>query len=90
MLARRLPKLRSISAACGVRHDLLSHALTDPDYGSRANVKAEYDRAALFRGTGLVTPVPEQITRNFLSAKGAEIRNDFFRCRSETLRIGPV
>src|SRR4051794_18778734 len=40
------------------------NALRNPDYGSRASVKAEYHMPVPFsRGTGLVTPVPNQITR---------------------------
>jgi hypothetical protein len=64
-LARRVAEaqidLRRVRYA---RHELLSHALGDPDYGSRASVKAKYGLLAPFaRGTGLVTPVPDEIVR---------------------------
>lgn len=67
MLSRRIAQAQiDLRRVRYVRHELLAHALTNLDYGSRASVKAEYDMPVPFsRGTGLVTPVPEQITRVF-------------------------
>jgi hypothetical protein len=65
VLARRIAEAQiDLGRVRHVRHELLSHALSNPDYGTRANVQAEYDMSVPFsRGTGLVTPVPNQITR---------------------------
>jgi hypothetical protein len=49
-----------------VRHELLSHALSDPDYGSRSGVKAQLEMPVpLSPSTSPVMPVPGQITRVF-------------------------
>ena len=64
-LARRIAEaqidLRRVRYA---RHGLLSHALADSDYESRASIKAKYALIAPYaRGAGLVTPVPDHIIR---------------------------
>ena len=64
-LARRIAEaqidLRRVRYA---RHELLSHALGDSDYESRASIKAKYALIAPYaRGAGLVTPVPDHIIR---------------------------
>jgi hypothetical protein len=65
ILARRIAQAQiDLRRVRYVRHELLSHALRNPDYGSRASVKAEYDMPVPFsRDTGLVTPVPDEIVR---------------------------
>jgi hypothetical protein len=46
------------------RHELLSKALADPDYESRASLKAKYELLVPYtQNTGLVTPVPDEIIR---------------------------
>ena len=64
-LARRIAEaqidLRRVRYA---RYELLSNAHGDPDYESRATFKAKYGvLAPLAWGTGLVTPVPDEIIR---------------------------
>jgi hypothetical protein len=53
--------LRRVRYAC---HELLSKALADPDYESRASLKAKYELLVPYtQNTGLVTPVPDEIIR---------------------------
>jgi hypothetical protein len=64
-LARRIAEaqidLRRVRYA---RHELLSKALADPDYESRASLKAKYELLVPYtQNTGLVTPVPDEIIR---------------------------
>jgi hypothetical protein len=71
-LARRIAEaqidLRRVRYA---RHGLLSHALADSDYESRASIKAKYALIAPYaRGAGLVTPVPDHIIRIEWKPKG--------------------
>lgn len=71
-LARRIAEaqidLRRVRYA---RHELLSHALADSDYESRASIKAKYALIAPYaRGAGLVTPVPDHIIRIEWKPKG--------------------
>jgi hypothetical protein len=62
-LARRIAEAQiDLRRVRHVRYELLSHALRNPDCGSRASVKANSDMPVPYsRGTGLVTPVPDQI-----------------------------
>jgi hypothetical protein len=64
-LARRIAEaqidLRRVRYA---RHERLSKALADPDYESRASLKAKYELLVPYtQNTGLVTPVPDEIIR---------------------------